>query len=49
VDVNALDTPRTFALKTSTLYPRAKAVLDRVPAVRRFAHALVGKARRTSA
>lgn len=46
VDVNALDTPRTFALKTSGWYPRLKAGLDRVPAVRRLGHSLLGKARR---
>jgi peptidoglycan/xylan/chitin deacetylase (PgdA/CDA1 family) len=46
VDVNALDTPRTFALKTSGSYPRLKAALDRAPAVRRLGHSLLGKARR---
>lgn len=46
VDVNALDTPRTFALKTSGWYPRMKAALDRAPAVRRLGHSLLGKARR---
>jgi peptidoglycan/xylan/chitin deacetylase (PgdA/CDA1 family) len=46
VDVNATDTPRSFALKTSGLYPAAKVVLDRVPAVRRLGHSLVGRAAR---
>jgi peptidoglycan/xylan/chitin deacetylase (PgdA/CDA1 family) len=46
VDVNALDTRRTFRLKTSAVYPRAKAALDRLPAMRRLAHAALGKASR---
>ncbi|NEK84285.1 polysaccharide deacetylase family protein [Blastococcus saxobsidens] len=46
VDINALDTPRTFALKTSGWYPRLKSVLDRAPALRRLGHSLAGKARR---
>jgi peptidoglycan/xylan/chitin deacetylase (PgdA/CDA1 family) len=46
VDVNALDTPRTFRLKTSRVFPRIKAVADRAPAVRRFAHAALGKTAR---
>ena len=46
VDVNALDTPRTFRLKTSRIYPRIKSAVDRAPAVRRFAHSLLGKASR---
>jgi peptidoglycan/xylan/chitin deacetylase (PgdA/CDA1 family) len=45
VDVNALDTPRTFALKTSGWFPRLKASLDRAPAVRRLGHSLMGTAR----
>ena len=46
VDVNALDTPRTFALKTSGWYSELKAVIDRAPAVRRLGHSLLGRARR---
>jgi peptidoglycan/xylan/chitin deacetylase (PgdA/CDA1 family) len=46
VDVNSLDTPRTFRLKTSGLFPLAKAALDRTPALRRATHSLLGKARR---
>jgi peptidoglycan/xylan/chitin deacetylase (PgdA/CDA1 family) len=46
VDVNALDTPRTFGLKTSGWYPKLKAVVDRAPAVRRLGHSLLGKAQR---
>jgi peptidoglycan/xylan/chitin deacetylase (PgdA/CDA1 family) len=46
VDVNALDTPRTFALKTSGWFPRLKATLDRAPSVRRLGHSLLGTARR---
>jgi hypothetical protein len=46
VDVNALDTPRTFRLKTSRVFPRVKAAVDRTPAVRRLAHSVLGKAER---
>lgn len=46
VDVNALDTPRTFALKTSGWYSAVKAVIDRAPAVRRLGHSLFGRATR---
>lgn len=46
VDVNALDTPRTFRLKTSKVYPRVKAAVDRAPGVRRLAHSVLGKAAR---
>jgi peptidoglycan/xylan/chitin deacetylase (PgdA/CDA1 family) len=46
IDINSLETSRTFRLKSSRLYPRAKAALDRAPALRRTAHALLGKARR---
>jgi peptidoglycan/xylan/chitin deacetylase (PgdA/CDA1 family) len=46
VDVNALDTERTFRLKTSRVYPPAKTLLDRTPAVRRLAHTVLGKAAR---
>lgn len=46
VDVNSLDTPRTFRLKSSHLFPLAKTVLDRAPGLRRATHSLVGRARR---
>ena len=46
VDVNPVDTPRTFALKTSGWYSGLKSVVDRAPAVRRLGHSLLGKARR---
>lgn len=46
VDINSLDTPRTFRLKSSRTYPQAKAILDRAPALRRTAHTLLGMARR---
>lgn len=46
VDVNAIDTDRTFRLKTSRVFPPAKALLDRAPGLRRLAHTAVGRARR---
>jgi peptidoglycan/xylan/chitin deacetylase (PgdA/CDA1 family) len=46
VDVNAVDTPRTFALKTSGWYAALKAAVDRAPAVRRLGHSLLGRAAR---
>jgi peptidoglycan/xylan/chitin deacetylase (PgdA/CDA1 family) len=46
VDVNALETPRSFRLKTSRVFPRIKAIADRAPAVRRLAHSALGKAAR---
>lgn len=46
VDVNSLDTPRTFALKLSPAYPRIRRAASRAPAVRRAMHTVVGKARR---
>jgi peptidoglycan/xylan/chitin deacetylase (PgdA/CDA1 family) len=46
VDINSLDTLRTFRLKSSVLFPPTKAALDRTPAVRRTVHSLLGKAHR---
>jgi peptidoglycan/xylan/chitin deacetylase (PgdA/CDA1 family) len=45
-DINALDTPRSFALKKRPWYPLAKTLADRAPAVRRGLHRVVGMARR---
>ena len=45
-DVNAFDTPRSFALKCRRWYPRARQLADRAPALRRAAHRVVGVARR---
>ncbi len=41
VDVNALDTMRTFGLKLRRFYPAARSATDRFPAARRFAHDLL--------
>jgi len=46
VDINAVDTPRTFALKLTSAYPRVRKVLSVAPPVRRAAHLLAGRARR---
>lgn len=46
VDVNALDTMRTFRLKLRRFYPAARHASDRFPAVRRAAHDLLGRAPR---
>lgn len=46
VDVNAVDTMRTFRLKLSRLYPAARRATDRLPVVRRVAHDLLGRAPR---
>ena len=46
VDVNATDTHRTFRLKLGRLYPTARRATDVVPAVRRFAHEILGRAPR---
>lgn len=46
VDVNALDTPRTFRLKASGFYPQAKALMDRTPRARRWMHDVLGRSRR---
>ncbi len=45
VDVNALDTMRTFRLKLRPFYPAARSATDRLPAARRIAHDLLGRAR----
>lgn len=45
VDVNAVDTPRTFRLKLSAIYPTTRRVLSLAPPVRRAVHTLVGRAR----
>lgn len=46
VDVNALDTMRTFRLKLRPLYPAAWSAAGRLPAARRLAHDLLGRAAR---
>ncbi|MEW1987582.1 polysaccharide deacetylase family protein [Brevibacterium casei] len=46
VDINAVDTPRTFRLKLRPTYPSARRVLSAAPPLRRAAHKLVGFARR---
>lgn len=46
VDVNAVDTLRTFRLKLRPLYPAARRATNRFPAVRRVAHDLLGRATR---
>ncbi|MDQ6525667.1 polysaccharide deacetylase family protein [Nocardioides sp. LHD-245] len=46
VDVNAVDTMRTFRVKLHRLYPHARRVSGRVPAVRRVVHDLLGRAPR---
>lgn len=45
VDVNAVDTMRSFRLKLRRIYPAARTATDRVPAVRKVAHDLIGRAR----
>lgn len=45
VDVNALDTTRSFRMKTLRIYPGARRVLTRTPAIRAGVHAVIGKAR----
>ena len=45
VDVNASDTPRTFALKCSRWWPAAQVVGSRLPRLRRALHRLAGSAR----
>ena len=44
VDVNALDTMRTFGLKLRRFYPAARSATDRFPAARTFARDLLGRA-----
>lgn len=46
VDVNAVDTIRTFAMKTSSWWITAQAVADRLPRLRRVVHHAVGMERR---
>lgn len=46
VDINAVDTPRTFRLKLNPWYPRARRVVSAAPPVRRAVHTLAGRARR---
>lgn len=46
VDVNSLDTPRTFEMKLSPAYPTVRRVLSVAPPVRRAIHTVVGRARR---
>lgn len=46
VDVNALDTMRTFRLKLNRFYPAARQASGLFPAGRRFAHDLLGRADR---
>jgi peptidoglycan/xylan/chitin deacetylase (PgdA/CDA1 family) len=46
VDVNAVDTPRTFRLKLRRFYPALRRASDRFPAARRLAHDLLGRAAR---
>ncbi len=46
VDVNALDTMRTFGLKLRRFYPVARTATDRFPAARSLAHDLLGRAPR---
>lgn len=44
-DVNATDTLRTFRVKLMPIYPTARRVSSRAPAVRRLAHAVLGRQR----
>lgn len=46
VDVNAVDTMRTFRLKLRRSYPAARRATDHLPLVRRVAHDLLGRAPR---
>lgn len=46
VDVNGLDTLRSFRLKRRALYPAARDAAGRFPAVRRTVHDLIGRAAR---
>lgn len=47
VDVNAIDTPRSFALKLKSWYPTARRALGTVAPVRRTAHRMIGSAERS--
>ncbi len=44
-DVNATDTQRTFRVKPMPIYPAARRLSSRAPAVRRLAHAALGRPR----
>lgn len=46
VDINAVDTPRTFKLKLKSIYPVARRALSVAPPLRRAVHKLVGLAQR---
>jgi peptidoglycan/xylan/chitin deacetylase (PgdA/CDA1 family) len=46
VDVNALDTRRSFRMKTWPIYPTARGALARAPALRAGVHTLIGRAER---
>ncbi|HCG56529.1 MULTISPECIES: polysaccharide deacetylase family protein [Brevibacterium] len=46
VDINSVDTPRTFRLKLKSIYPTARRAMSVAPPVRRAAHKLVGLAKR---
>lgn len=46
VDINSLDTPRTFRLKLKSIYPTARRVMSVAPPLRRAAHTLMGFAKR---
>ncbi|MCT1550185.1 polysaccharide deacetylase family protein [Brevibacterium casei] len=46
VDINSVDTHRTFGLKLRSIYPAARRTLSVAPPLRRAAHKLVGLARR---
>lgn len=46
VDVNATDTPRSFDLKLTRIYPATRRALALAPGVRRLAHRMVGHAER---
>lgn len=46
VDINSLDTPRTFRLKLKSIYPSARRAISVAPPLRRAAHKLVGLAKR---
>ncbi|MDN5793519.1 MAG: polysaccharide deacetylase family protein [Brevibacterium aurantiacum] len=46
VDINAVDTPRTFRLKLTSIYPVARRGLSVAPPLRRAVHQFVGLAKR---
>lgn len=45
VDINSVDTPRSFRLKLKPPYPMARRALSLAPPLRRAAHKIVGRAR----